>query len=263
MVIQGVKYPSDFEGKKAICTAAAQLSQNGYVVGGDGSLSVRTGPNAIWITAADANKAALNQMHLIRVDMNGKPGYSNTQAALPEDLEMHLRIYADDSSARCVIHAYPPEFTALLLCGIQYTPASYTPSVRRLGEIGTVSSCKACSITPHTGGCIVQGDGCVFWGADVQEARQRFDALEYYAKVRFRCGTSAAPPAQPARTACPERPAGLKGVTAIVRPSDAPMEQAREVSRLVSDDSHAAREQDVRQAAINTIVQRSIARMNG
>ena len=72
MVIQGVAYLSDFEAKKAIMEMARRLEAKGWLVAGDGSMSVRVGPQAVWVTVAGADKAALTQDMLVRVDMNGK-----------------------------------------------------------------------------------------------------------------------------------------------------------------------------------------------
>ena len=52
MVIQGVTYLSDFEAKKAIMEMARRLEAKGWLVAGDGSMSVRVGPQAVWVTVA-------------------------------------------------------------------------------------------------------------------------------------------------------------------------------------------------------------------
>ena len=72
MVIQGVSYLSDFEAKKAIIEAARRLESKGFLTAGDGSLSVRVGPNAVWVTVDGADKAALTQDMLVRVDQIGR-----------------------------------------------------------------------------------------------------------------------------------------------------------------------------------------------
>lgn len=62
MVIQGVTYLSDFEAKKAIMEMARRLEAKGWLVAGDGSMSVRVGPQAVWVTVAGADKAALTRI---------------------------------------------------------------------------------------------------------------------------------------------------------------------------------------------------------
>ena len=67
MVIQGVTYLSDFEAKKAIMEMARRLEAKGWLVAGDGSMSVRVGPQAVWVTVAGADKArTADKEHIIR-----------------------------------------------------------------------------------------------------------------------------------------------------------------------------------------------------
>ena len=105
MVIQGVTYLSDFEAKKAIMEMARRLEAKGWLVAGDGSMSVRVGPQAVWVTVAGADKAALTQDMLVRVDMNGKAMLSAKPKPLPEDLPIHLKIYQENENAQCVMQA--------------------------------------------------------------------------------------------------------------------------------------------------------------
>ena len=67
------------------------LEAKGWLVAGDGSMSVRVGPQAVWVTVAGADKAALTQDMLVRVDMNGKAMLSAKPKPLPEDLPIHLK----------------------------------------------------------------------------------------------------------------------------------------------------------------------------
>ena len=70
-------------------------------------MSVRVGPQAVWVTVAGADKAALTQDMLVRVDMNGKAMLSAKPKPLPEDLPIHLKIYQENENAQCVMHTYP------------------------------------------------------------------------------------------------------------------------------------------------------------
>ena len=56
MVIQGVTYLSDFEAKKASWKWPVGWKPS-WLVAGDGSMSVRVGPQAVWVTVAGADKA--------------------------------------------------------------------------------------------------------------------------------------------------------------------------------------------------------------
>ena len=134
MVIQGVTYLSDFEAKKAIMEMARRLEAKGWLVAGDGSMSVRVGPQAVWVTVAGADKAALTQDMLVRVDMNGKAMLSAKPKPLPEDLPIHLKIYQENENAQCVMHTYPACAAVMGMQGQTVQPAAFSPagwSVRR------------------------------------------------------------------------------------------------------------------------------------
>ena len=139
MVIQGVSYLSDFEAKKAIIETARRLESKGFLTAGDGSLSVRVGPNAVWVTVDGADKAALTQDMLVRVDLNGKTNLSAHPKPLGEDLPIHLKIYRENEAVQCVLHAYPPCAAVLGQQGQGLPAAGYSPSVRRLGRVELIA----------------------------------------------------------------------------------------------------------------------------
>lgn len=254
MVIQGVKYPSDFEAKKAMIDAAKRLSNNGFAIGGDGSLSVRVGPNAVWITVHGADKGALTQDMMVRVDMNGRLMVGAKNKVLPEDLPVHLKAYAGNEKIQCVIHAYPPTANALAMHGKNIECAGFSPAVRSMGRIQVVpeesmeaTSTKVSTICKNENGVLLQNDGCMFWGAGVSEAFQRVEAVEYYAKVLSSLGMMPVADSgvynmvkeEPSSQMLPETKSGqvLKGVTAIVRPGNVPEKEKMERS-LVSQTVH-------------------------
>lgn len=191
MVIQGINYPSDFEAKKEMIEIGRRMAEKNYVIAGDGSLSVRVGPNAVWITAEGADKGVLKQDNFIRVDLNGKQMPGSRQSRLPEDISVHLQIYSRNPSLRSVIHAYPMGTVALTAIGESVQSADYTPSVRKLGRMtlasGTTAEEEAKAailVCKNDSGILFVGDGCMVWGESLTEAFHRLEALEYYAEVR-------------------------------------------------------------------------------
>lgn len=211
MVIQGISYPSDFEAKKQMIELGRRMDEKGCVVAGEGSLSVRVGPNAVWITAEGAEKGSLKQENFIRVDMNGKqaPGSRNTR--LPEDVDVHLAVYGQNPALRGIIHGYPVGAVAFGALGLEVTPADYTPSVRALGRIslvqrGDAEHCKQAAVLAcrSDAGILIVGDGCMMWGESLADAFHKMEALEYYVKVsRLLCGGRAEGTAAQMRTGSP------------------------------------------------------------
>lgn len=223
MVIQGVTYLSDFEAKKAIIEAARRMEAKGFLVAGDGSLSVRVGPSAVWVTIAGADKAALTQDMLVRVDLNGKQMLSARAKPLPEDLPIHLKIYQENGSVQCVLHAYPPCAAVMGLQGQSVQPAAFSPAVRALGRVQLLPGqaaepqAQAVSLLCRTDkGVLLQNDGCMTWGRTPTEACHLVEALDYYAAVTARLGHT--PVSAPVVPAAPASAAALNGVTGLIRP---------------------------------------------
>ncbi|MCR4909267.1 MAG: iron-containing alcohol dehydrogenase [Lachnospiraceae bacterium] len=190
MIQQGTIYPSDFEAKKAILEAAAAMEEKGYVVGPDGSLSVRVGQNAIWITVKDADKRTLTQDQLIRVDQDGRPALGRDLRPLPEDLPVHLKVYAANKEIKAILHGYPLYTVLAGLSGRELPAASFAPSVRSLGKIPCLPEASpeelaglSAGLCLSSKGMIVKNDGCVMWGSSIQEALQSMTALEKLAEA--------------------------------------------------------------------------------
>lgn len=198
MVIQGVSYPSDFEAKKQMIEAGKRLDQKGYVIAGEGSISVRVGPNAVWITAEGTVKGELKQENFVRVDLNGKQTPGSRQNRVPEDLALHLRVYEQNPALRCIVHAYPPEGVVLAEQGTELPAADLTPAVRALGAIpvsqqgGEEAVRQAALICKTQSGMVIRRDGCVMWGETLREAMCRMETLEYYGKVSRMMGSGPA-----------------------------------------------------------------------
>lgn len=251
MVIQGVAYLSDFEAKKAIIEAARRLENRGFLPAGDGSLSVRVGPNAVWVTVDGADKAALTQDMLVRVDLNGKGSLSAHPKPLGEDLPVHLSIYRANENVQCVLHAYPPCAAALK----QSLPAAdYSPSVRKLGRLELLtglsgeSLAKAAALRSRSdSGALLEGDGCLFWAKTPGEICRLAETLHYRWMVEDalrhtgcaccvgctgqpRSGSGAG--VQRAASTEPARP--LTGVTGLIQPGQSlpPLPQKQAASTV-------------------------------
>lgn len=243
MVIQGVSYLSDFEAKKAIIEAARRLESRGFMTAGDGSLSVRVGPNAVWVTVDGADKAALTQDMLVRVDLNGKGNLSAHPKPLGEDLPVHLKIYRENENVQCVLHAYPPCAEALSCQGRGLPAAGFSPSVRKLGRMELIAGltgealAKAVAAQSRTDkGVVLEHDGCMFWAGTPAEACRLAEAMNYLWTVgdtvrRSGCvgcqgcggctGNSrcdACSGCEGTRPVPPEPPRTPSGVTGLIRP---------------------------------------------
>ncbi len=245
MIIQGIRYASDFEAKKLMIETGHDLDEKGYTLAQDGSMSVRVGPNAVWVTTGSSENGSLAQGDFVRVDLNGKSMNHSPDAVLPEDLEVHLKIYRENPQIQGVIHAYPACAVVLQGNGRGLEVCSYTPAIRSLGKItlvptgdpGQISACAALAAKSDKG-VLLENDGCLMWGGSIREAYRNIRLLDYCVKVQsLSCGgAGAAPmpsspggmsaagtlPAAGTVAAGVSSAAGIPGLTGLYRPSGTP-----------------------------------------
>lgn len=257
MVIQGVSYLSDFEAKKAIMETAKRLEAKGFLTAGDGSLSVRVGPNAIWVTVDGADKAALTQDMLVRVDLSGKGNLSAHPKPLGEDLPIHLKIYRENENVQCVLHAYPLCAAVLSQQGAGLEAAGYSPSVRNLGRVELIAGltgealAKTVAAQSRTDkGVLLENDGCMFWARSPLEVCHLAEAFHYRWTVGDAisrsgcvgcqgCGgctghsqCSSCSGCKGTQPSPPEPPRTLAGVTPLIQPGQSlpPLPQKQETA---------------------------------
>lgn len=243
MVIQGVSYLSDFEAKKAIIETARRLEGRGFMTAGDGSISVRVGPNAVWATMDGADKAALTQDMLVRVDLNGRGNFGARAKPLGEDLAIHLKIYQENENVQCVLHVYPPCAEVVSRQGQGLPAASFSPSVRKLGRVELIAGltgealAKTVAAQSRAGhGVVLEHDGCMFWARTPVETCHLAEAMSYRCTVEeavklsgcvgcqgcggctgnSQCDTCSG--CQGTRPTPPEPPRTLSGTTGLIQP---------------------------------------------
>lgn len=182
VTIQGNRYLSDFEAKKAMIEAGKRMDMKGYVVAGDGSLSVRTGPNAVWITVAGADKGNLTQDMFVKVGLDGKQVISARNKELPPELPFHLNVYQENPEARAVVQAYPPMANLAAFRGKGLEAASYTTAVKKLGAIPFAERAEYLKeIVRTVNGVLIHNVGCITWGDTMIQAYYYMEAAEYHA----------------------------------------------------------------------------------
>ena len=227
---QAQRYPSEFEGKSALLAMSERLQRAGWLPAGDGTLSVRTGPDTVWITAAGCDKARLTQGELLRVDLRGSQSQVGRNGIPPDDLMLHLRVYMENRTIVSIVHAYPPEAAAWAAEGRPVPAGNSTPAVRRLGPIGVIgmedafsAPMLAAKAAATDNGILLQNDGACTWGDSPLAACQKMEALEYSVNIMKRtcCAGCKNAPAGSGCAQCDGCTKGLKGVTPVLRPGDA------------------------------------------
>lgn len=190
MVINGKKYMTDFEAKKAIIDIGQRMYLKGFVAANDGNITCRVGPNALWATPTGVSKGFMTLDMLVKLDMNGKVLMGNRKPS--SELKMHLRVYKENPEVMAVTHAHPPVSTAYAVAGIALEEPILTESVVNLGVVPIARYAEPGtqevpdSIAPYCkthNAVLLANHGALTWGRDIYEAYYRLESVEYYATL--------------------------------------------------------------------------------
>jgi len=193
--INGVQYMTDFEAKKVILEVGKRMYAKGFVASNDGNISVKVGPNAVWVTPTGVSKGYMTSDMLVKLNLDGKVIYGRNKPS--SEIKMHLRVYMENPDVLAVTHAHPPVATSFAIAGLQLDRAILPEAVVNLGSVpiapyatpGTQEVPD--SIAPYCrshNAVLLANHGALTWGRDVFEAYYRLESLEYYATVMMYTG---------------------------------------------------------------------------
>lgn len=187
-MIENKKYYSDFEAKKMICEIGNRMYMKGFVAANDGNISVKTGPNTIWVTPTGVSKGFMKPDMLVKMDINGKIIAGKSKPS--SEIKMHLRVYKENPEVNAVVHAHPPVSTSFAIAGIDLDKAVLPEAVVLLGTVPVASYATPGtnevpeSIAPYCkdyNAVLLANHGALTWGKDIIEAYYRLESLEHYA----------------------------------------------------------------------------------
>lgn len=195
IMIQGEKYMTDFEAKKAILDIGKRMYDRGFVAANDGNISCMTGPRTVWTTPTGISKGFMSQDMLVKMDLDGKILMGRMKPS--SEVKMHLRVYKENPGLKAVVHAHPPVATSFSIAGIGLDSAILTEAVMGLGSIpvaryatpGTqeVPDSIAPFVNTHNG-VLLANHGALTWGSDLYQAFYRLESIEYYAMILMYTG---------------------------------------------------------------------------
>jgi L-fuculose-phosphate aldolase len=155
-----------------------------------GNLSVRDENGDIWISPARIDKGNLRREDIVCVRADGRvEGPHRASSEFP----FHLGIYRQRPDIRAVVHAHPVALVAFSICR-KVPDTTLFPQARHVcGEVGYApyalpgSDQLGRNIAEVFGRgfhCVLlENHGVVVGGADLQEAFERFETLEFTAKT--------------------------------------------------------------------------------
>lgn len=196
ITVQGTKYLSDYEAKKAIVDIGKRMYLRGFVAANDGNISCRVGPNAIWATPTGVSKGFMTPEMLVKMDLNGKVLLGNREPS--SEMKMHLRVYHENPEVMAVTHAHPPIATCFAIAGISLDRAVLPEAVVQLGTVPIAhyavpgSQEVPDSIAPYCkeyNGVLLANHGALSWGKDIYQSFYRLESIEYYATILMNTGS--------------------------------------------------------------------------
>ena len=156
----------------------------------DGNLSARMSDGNILCTATMTNKGLIRAEDLVVIDPSGKRIRGERKAS--SEMAMHILIYEMRPDVHAVVHAHPPCATAYAAAGIPLNKALISEVVLALGciplaEYGTPGTPELSDeIRPfikNFDALLMSNHGVVTYGANIEEAFNRMDTVEHFAKI--------------------------------------------------------------------------------
>lgn len=175
-----------------IFAAGRRLYEGGLVAGSGGAIGVRLSSGEIVVSRAGSRLGFLGESDMVVMNGNRVPAFEPREEAV-RDAGLISAVFEARPEAGSVLRVESPYAIALAHKGRGYLEKS-REKLRHLGRVvfvnfyrpGTAGLAGAVSVALQENDiAIVEGQGPVVWGRDVDEAVDRAEALEAATKVIF------------------------------------------------------------------------------
>ncbi|HVP07091.1 MAG TPA: class II aldolase/adducin family protein [Candidatus Acidoferrum sp.] len=178
--------------KSQMVEIGQRLARQGYIAGVDGNISVRLDSDRILITPSGLAKGRLTPDDLVVVDNHGKKLQGNLSPS--SEMPMHLFVLERRSEVTACVHAHPPYATAFAVSGKRLADNVLPEVVLTIGSIpltdyappGTDAVPR--SLEPYVDNhhaFLLRNHGVLTTGRSLEEAYNRLETVEHYAKILF------------------------------------------------------------------------------
>lgn len=187
----------DDEIRAAVVAAGARLAARGLVIGTGGNLSVRAGDRVL-VTPTGVALGELSPAQLTVVDLAGT--VIEGELAPTSELPLHLMVYRSTGAA-AVAHAHALTSIAVgavldVLPAIHYTTLLLGGEVRVAPYATFGSDALAKHVTAALDGraaALMRNHGSVAHGADLNQACERLELVEWLAEAYYRAAAIGTP----------------------------------------------------------------------
>ncbi len=168
-----------------------QMHARGYIVAGDGNVSVRLGPRRMLVTPSGARKAHMRPDDMVLCDLDGAPVRGERGRASSE-IPMHVAIYAERPDVNAIVHAHPPCAVAHTVAGVSLQQPLLPEAFCELGAVKTIpyttpttEQVPAALRDPIRSSCalIMERHGSITTGPTLGKAYDRLEILEHTARI--------------------------------------------------------------------------------
>ncbi len=161
-----------------------------------GNLSIRMRDGSIWITPARVDKGELRREDMVCVRPDGT---SEGRHPASSEFPFHAKIYAQRPDLNALVHAHPVSLVAFSICGKVPDTRVLAKSREVCGEVGFAPYAlpgsallgeKIAAVFAAGHDCVMlENHGVVVGGEDFQSAFERFETLEFTAKILLEANT--------------------------------------------------------------------------
>jgi L-fuculose-phosphate aldolase len=177
--------------KKKVVEISKRLYMRGLVAGAGGNVSAfMRNSGEILITPSGVCKGYLTPKDIVKIDTNGNVISGKLRPT--SEFSMHIVIYKIREDVNAIVHAHPPVSTGFACAGIALDYSIHPEMVAMVGKVPLVKY-----VTPTTkelaevvsryaisaNALLLKNHGVVTLGANLEQAYQRMELLEDFAKI--------------------------------------------------------------------------------
>ena len=179
--------------REHICAIGQRLYQREMGAANDGNISVKLDDERLLCSPTGVSKGFMTPDMICMINRAGEPIGDNGRKPSSE-IRVHLHVYQHRPDVNAVVHAHPLYATVHAICGKPLTQQIMPESTILLGEVpiapyGTPSTMDLPnSITDYLqthDALLLENHGALSYGADLDNAHFKMEALDYYAKVVY------------------------------------------------------------------------------
>lgn len=180
--------------QQALSYWCKRMYAKGWVANHDGNVSLRCEDGQRFMASPTAtSKNDVEPQHIVTVDLAGKK--LSGRKRLFSEWHLHAACYRARSDAHAVIHAHPPNASAIGLAGQSLGVPAMPEVIVSLGaHIPTIAralpkSSEQDAAIQHAltegdaEGVLLSGNGVLCVGADLEQAFLRLELIEHYATI--------------------------------------------------------------------------------